>query len=128
MTTFAACAEAAQRTRTLRAVLFIDVSVCVHVGLRGRGALLPLEQRAVAARFQRGLRKSRRARLELERLVVHFVLAARPQLPGVLEAVADEDVRAVDLQHRDAVGLGLLGADRSEIEALARRLEAGVPV
>src|SRR5258708_8248172 len=57
ITTLAARPEAAPRTKAvrLRTVLFIDVSVGIHVGLRGRGALLPLEQRAVAAGFQRRL-------------------------------------------------------------------------
>src|SRR5713226_5308121 len=129
ITTLPACAEVAQSTRTerLRADGFLDVSVCIHVGLRGRDAFLPLEQRAVAAGLERGLGESLRARLELERLVVHFVLASRPQRPGFAEAVADDDVRAVNLEDLDPVGLGFLRLDRTEVEALSGGLEARVP-
>src|SRR5438552_14880059 len=121
ITTFAACADAAHNTRAerLRAILVIESSIRIHEGLRGRGAFLPLEQRAVAARFERGLGESPGARLELERLVVVQVLAARPQLPDFLVAVADQHVSAVDLEDFDPVGLGFLRLDGTEVEALA---------
>src|SRR4051812_45467185 len=127
----AARAAAAERTATTKlfsAFLVIDVSIRGNEGLRRHAAVGPLQQGAISAQLERRLGKALGAGGEIDRLVVHLVLAAVPEAPGLLEAVAHQHVGAVDLEDLDALGAALLGLDGSEVEAFAGGLEARVPI